>query len=97
MLLALLIVLPFTAPFSSCPLSFFQDSSQVSSPKPGITASAHEVPSSERQSVLTEEFKDDVVVLRYQEFHDARVRPEYPLLLLTGMTSRPLALLVLRL
>ena len=64
MVLTLLIVLPFTAPFSSCPLSLLLGDEAVPAPQtPSTSSTTHNAPISGALSVLMEEEMKDQATL----------------------------------
>ena len=94
----MLIVLPFTAPFSSCPLSSLMGDEAAPAPQTPSTSSAtHNPPTSGALSVLMEEeMKDDATLPVMWELGVVIVRFEFHTLALRGVTFTPLALLALR-
>jgi len=97
-LLVLLIVLPFTAPFSSCPLSsLIGDEAAPASQTPSTSSAQHNPPTSGALSVLFEEdMKDDAILPVQWGVGVVTVEFTYHSLVLRGSSATPTAPFVLR-
>jgi hypothetical protein len=96
--LVLLIVLPFTAPFSSCPLSSLIGADAApASQTPSTSSAQHNPPTSGALSVLMEEdMKDDATLPVRWELGVVAVRGQYQTLVFRGVSVTPFLPIVLR-
>jgi hypothetical protein len=98
-LLAILTFLPFTAPFSSCPLSLLLSKQAPAAGTTTFRSSAHdEAPPTDAFSVqIEEQLKDDAVVQAVSEFRaDAVITVDTQQSVALGVSVTPFAPLVLR-